>query len=510
MANFKTYPEYKQKLIDRGKRLGLNLNLDKPVTIQDKINWMKLYDSTPLKTRCADKVQIHDYCKEKLGVDLCIPILYVYDRIEDIKWDKLPKQFVIKCNHGSGMNIIVRDKEKLNINETTEKLKKFMKDDFAFHVGYEMHYHDIQHKIFVEEYKEDESQKNSLYDYKFWCFNGEPRFMTITDGFGHGDMSFYDMEFKKTNISRNDFKEPKTPFKKPVNFDKMIEYSKKLSEDFLFVRVDFYEVNGKLYLGELTFTPGAGFMKFKDKNQDKMIGDMLSLDKKPVKKNNEPQKKIIVSLTSWTKRIKNVPAVIKSLLDQELKPDIIQINLSKEEFPNKEKDLPEELNQLVKNNPLIDIEWLDENTGVFKKIIPTLKKHYGEDYFLFSVDDDYIYRKDYIKRMVEYIKESGGDSFCLHYPGIIGNRMVYKSTAFEKDFWEKLTQEVINNRISDAYISYYFKSKNRKMTGFRPDDTDEIMKIYNPVSPNSHNTKTGQYSREDREKAINEINKILF
>lgn len=277
MEEFKTYPELKGKLIERGKKIGLTLDLENPVTIQDKINWMKLYDSTPLKTRCADKIQVHDYCKEKLGVDLCIPILHVYNRVEDIKWNELPKQFVIKCNHGSGMNIIVRDKGKLNIQEVSSKLKKFMQDDFAYHVGYEMHYHDIPHRIFVEEYKEDDNQKSSLFDYKFWCFNGEPKFMTITDGFGHGDMSFYDMNFQKTNISRNDFKEPKTPFKKPENFDKMIEYSKKLSEDFLFVRVDFYEVGGKLYLGELTFTPGAGFMKFKDKNQDKMIGDMLSL-----------------------------------------------------------------------------------------------------------------------------------------------------------------------------------------------------------------------------------------
>lgn len=276
-TNFKTYPEYKKELIARGKRAGLNLNLDKPVTIQDKINWMKLYDSTPLKTRCADKIQIHDYCKEKIGEDLCIPILHIYDKVEDIKWNELPKQFVIKCNHGSGMNIIVKDKSKLNIADAENKLRKFMKDDFAFHVGYEMHYHDIPHKIFVEEYKEDENQKDSLYDYKFWCFNGQPKFMTISDGFGHGNMTFYNMDFTKSNLSRNDFKPIKKEMKKPKNFEKMVEYSKKLSEDFKFVRVDFYEVGGKLYLGELTFTPGAGFFKYNNPSDDKRLGDMLKL-----------------------------------------------------------------------------------------------------------------------------------------------------------------------------------------------------------------------------------------
>ena len=275
--NFKTYPEYKDKLIALGKRVGLNLNLDKPVTIQDKINWLKLYDSTPLKTRCADKIQVHDYCKEKTGVDLCIPILKIYDKVEDIKWEELPNQFVIKCNHGSGMNIIVKDKSKLNIPEAEAKLRRFMKDDFAFHVGYEMHYHDIPHKIFVEEYKEDENQKNSLYDYKFWCFNGEPKFMTVSDGFGHGNMTFYNMDFTKSDLSRNDFTPIKKEMEKPKNFDLMVEYSKKLSEDFKFVRVDFYEVGGQLYLGELTFTPGAGFFKYRNPEDNKKLGNWIKI-----------------------------------------------------------------------------------------------------------------------------------------------------------------------------------------------------------------------------------------
>lgn len=275
MSEFKTYGEYKDRLISIGKRVGLNLNLDNPVTIQDKINWMKLYDSTPLKTRCADKILVHEYCKEKIGEDLCIPILHIYDKVEDIKWDELPNQFVIKCNHGSGMNIIVKDKSKLNIPEAEAKLRRFMKDDFAFHVGYEMHYHDIPHKIFVEEYKEDENQKNSLYDYKFWCFNGEPKFYTINNGHGHGDIIYYDMDDKV--IDPYCLNKPGLNYKKPVRFGEMVGYSKKLSDDFKFVRVDFYEISGKVYLGELTFTPGAGFFKYKKPEYNKIFGDMLVL-----------------------------------------------------------------------------------------------------------------------------------------------------------------------------------------------------------------------------------------
>lgn len=273
----KTYEEYKDKLISLAKLHGIGYNIDNPVTIQDKINWMKIYDSTPLKTRCADKIQVHDYCKEKLGVDLCIPILKIYDKIEDINWDELPNQFVMKCNHGSGMNIIVKDKTKLDINDAKAKLRRFMGDDFAFHVGYEMHYHDIPHKIFVEEYKSDEKQKESLYDYKFWCFNGEPKFYTINAGFGHGDILYYWMDGTSFNPYMINEKKAENSFVKPVNFNKMLEFSKKLSGDFKLVRVDFYEVERQLYLGELTFTPGAGFFKYRNKEYNKIIGDLLTL-----------------------------------------------------------------------------------------------------------------------------------------------------------------------------------------------------------------------------------------
>ena len=277
MEEFKKYTEYKKPLIEKARMAGYILNLDNPKTIQDKINWLKIYDSNPLKTKCADKVLLHDYCIEKLGKDLCVPILFVYDNTGQIEWDKLPNQFVLKCNHGSGMNIIVKDKSKLNKADTIKKLNGFMKDDFAFHVGYEMHYHDIPRKVFVEKYMEDKSQTSSLYDYKFWCFNGEPKFMALSDGHGHGTMSFYDLNFIKLDMKRKDFKLMPKEMAKPKTFDEMIQYSKKLSEDFNFVRVDFYEINGVLYLGELTFTPGAGFFKFEKPEHDILVGDLLKL-----------------------------------------------------------------------------------------------------------------------------------------------------------------------------------------------------------------------------------------
>ena len=220
--------------------------------------------------------------------------------------------------------------------------------------------------------------------------------------------------------------------------------------------------------------------------------------------------KLIVSMTSWPKRICNVATVVKSLLDQEVEPDIIQINLSKEEFPNREDDFPDDLKELIKTESRIDIEWVDGNNGVFKKIIPTLKKHYGEKYYLFSVDDDYIYRHDYIKMMIDFLNGGETDSFCLNHPGIIGNRMVYKSSIFSSDFWEKLTPEVVATRIDDLYITHYMNCKSKKMGGCRPKDTPEIMRVFNSIYPNSHNTATGQYSGEDIRKAREIISKIIF
>ena len=220
--------------------------------------------------------------------------------------------------------------------------------------------------------------------------------------------------------------------------------------------------------------------------------------------------KIIVSMTSWPKRICNVAAVVKSLLDQDVEPDIVQINLSEDEFENKELDFPEDLKILLAENKKVEIHWVKGNDGVFKKIIPTLKKHYGEEYLLLSVDDDWIYRNDYVKIMVDYINKYNSDSFCLSTSPVVGNRIIYKSSCFEKDFWEKLTQDVISTRIDDAYITHYLKSHHKKLACHKPSDTPNIIKSFNPVSPNSHNTATGLYSNKDIERANKIIKGVTF
>ena len=222
------------------------------------------------------------------------------------------------------------------------------------------------------------------------------------------------------------------------------------------------------------------------------------------------KKRIIISLTSWPKRIANVATVIGSLLNQKLMPDLIELNLSLEEFHEKEKNLPEELIDLIKNNSQIEINWIEGNDGVFKKIIPTLKKFYGEEYYLLSVDDDYIYRNDYVELMVNYINSFNSDTFSLSRGRVIGNRQIYKSICFQKDFWEKLTQDVINTRIDDSYIEYYLRKKGKNFSNYEPKEIHNIRKAFNPVFPNSHNTATGQYSIGDIHRAKQAINRITF
>jgi len=171
---------------------GVRCNLDEPETIQEKLMWLNIYDADPLKSDCADKLKVKEYARNVLGVDIGVPTIKVWDNANDIDFSELPERFVLKCNHGSGMNIIVQDKSKINEDDARQKLNRWMNDDFSMRNGFESHYHWIERKIFAE--KIIGNGCGELRDYKFWCFNGEPNFWTINDGNGHGQwMKFYDM-----------------------------------------------------------------------------------------------------------------------------------------------------------------------------------------------------------------------------------------------------------------------------------------------------------------------------
>ena len=257
--NVNSVKQFNVKNSWRGRRF-LSKN---PQTIQEKLMWLNIYDvpwsekyGKPLKSVCADKLLVKEYAKEKLGIDIGVKTLRVYDRAKDIVWDELPDRFILKVNHNSGGTIICRDKSHLDKQECIEQLNKWMREDFTFRNGFESHYHWIDRKIFAEELLQDRGQEESLIDYKFWCFNGNPEFFTINAGHGHGAINHYDLNGNLLPVSRTDYpRDINLKWSMPVNLGNMIEYSKRLSEDFKFVRVDFYEIQDRLYLGELTFYP---------------------------------------------------------------------------------------------------------------------------------------------------------------------------------------------------------------------------------------------------------------
>lgn len=254
------------------QKLGYTPNLARPKTFCEKLAWLKVYDSTPLKTRCSDKIAVREYVKEKTGKDLGIPLLGIYDNFESIDFKVLPQNYVLKCNHGSGMNIIVTGGN-LDKEAARRKVDTWMHTDYLHLL--EFHYKPIPKKIFIEPYLTN--GPDGLIDYKFWCFNGRPVFCGINAGHGHGEITYYDLNGRLFSIQRADHKEVLShKWERPAEFNQMVEYAKKLSEDFKFVRVDFYAVNGRIYFGELTFIPGGGYIKFRG-NGDEELGKVLNL-----------------------------------------------------------------------------------------------------------------------------------------------------------------------------------------------------------------------------------------
>ena len=264
---------YYRKRIHFLKKNNKIYNESNIVTIEDKLNWLAIYDVNELKGNCSDKILLHEYSKKKLGKDICNKIIKIYDNIQQINLNELPDKFVIKLNHGSGYNIIVNNKSIINLESTKKLLKNWMKIDYG-EFGTEFHYSLIKKKIFVEEFI-----GNNLKNYKFLCYNGKPKYVyvSIEEG-GNKYRNFYDMNWTPLNFSCLSEPHPYNNYSKPKLFKLMIEYSKKLSYDFKFVRVDLYELKDEVRLGELTFIPMNSFFYCKNKNDEIEIGKYIKID----------------------------------------------------------------------------------------------------------------------------------------------------------------------------------------------------------------------------------------
>lgn len=258
------------------KIMGYSPNIDNPKTFNEKLQWLKLYNEDPLLTKCADKYLVREYVKEKIGEEYLIPLLGVWDKPEDIDFDKLPDKFVLKVNWGSGQNIIVKDKSTLDIKETKEKLRNWLKPESNhYYHGFEWCYKNIQPKIIAEEYMEQFNK--DLYDYKFLSYNGKVKnLFIVSDRFNNKYIDWYDKDYNFLPFTRV-YKNSPTGIPKPQNFDKMLKLAEILSKDFIFARVDFYSLESKIYFGEITFYPGNGQEKFEPPEWDYKLGEMLEL-----------------------------------------------------------------------------------------------------------------------------------------------------------------------------------------------------------------------------------------
>lgn len=258
---------------------GRKLNLKKPITFNEKLQWLKLYYKDPIITKCADKYLVKDYIKTIIGNDYIIPTIGVWDNSNSIDFDNLPNKFVLKTNWGSGQNIIITDKTKINENEIKEKLNIWIKpENNHYYDTFEWSYKNIEPKIIAEKYIA--SKENDLYDYKIMCFNGKPKLLFVcSERFKKLKVTFFNTKWKKLPFTRK-YESSNSKIEKPKNLKRMLNISKKLSKGFPFVRVDLYSTGEKIYFGELTFYPGNGTETFTPEIWDYKLGKYLKLPKK--------------------------------------------------------------------------------------------------------------------------------------------------------------------------------------------------------------------------------------
>lgn len=262
-------------------RMGKKLDLKHPRTFNEILQWLKLYDRKPIYEKMVDKYEVKQYVTEKIGEEYVIPVLGIWDRFDDIDFDKLPDQFVLKCTHDSGGLFIVKDKNNMDLEVARKKIKKCLKANYYWH-GREWPYKNVRPRVIAEQYMED-GETGELRDYKFYTFNGKVKALLIatnrqssekdtTLDYFDADLNWLDFRWGKPNAKEKP--------QRPDHFELMKTLAEKLSANIPHVRVDFYEVNGKVYFGEMTFFDGSGFEKFEPSSWDCVFGEWLTLPQK--------------------------------------------------------------------------------------------------------------------------------------------------------------------------------------------------------------------------------------
>lgn len=268
-----TSPEFVSKIYYK-HMMGYSLNLKNPTMFNEKIQWLKLYEwpNNPLAIQCGDKYTVRSYIEDKGLGQYLNELIGVWENIDDIPWDKLPNQFALKVSNGCGENIICEDKSKLNVERAKKQLRKWVKEDFGKYNA-EPHYSKMPTHLICEKYL-----GGNMTDYKFFCFNGKVGYMNVTSHpNGNILIAGFTADGNPTPFKRTGDAVYDENAKLPKHFGQMKELSEKIAADFPFVRVDWYEVDGKVYIGELTFTPNGGLGRIEPREYERYWGDQIDL-----------------------------------------------------------------------------------------------------------------------------------------------------------------------------------------------------------------------------------------
>lgn len=260
-------------------RMGKKLNLKNPQTFNEKLQWLKLYDRKPIYTTLVDKYEVKKYIAEKIGEEYIIPTLGVWDKFEDIDFESLPEQFVLKCTHDSGGLVICKDKSKIDVEAAKAKITKSLKRNYFWH-GREWPYKNVKPRIIAEQFISD-GEHDNLIVHKVFCFNGKPYMMQViqNDKQENESIDYIDTDWNLLDLRQN-FPNSNNPLPKPKNLDEMLELSTKLSSGKAFIRVDWYIVKGQLYFSEFTFYSDAGTAAFHPDEWDYKLGEMVKFPHK--------------------------------------------------------------------------------------------------------------------------------------------------------------------------------------------------------------------------------------
>lgn len=257
------------------------LDLDNPVEFNEKIHWLKVYYHPDILTKLVDKYEVRKYVEEKVGGKYLNELLGLYNKVSEVKFDEMPSQFVLKTTHGYNNNIIVRNKASLNKTKTRFLLSKWMLRNQYYVGGQEWAYKNAPHRIIAEKYL-PEIDTEGVSDIKFYCFNGQPEFIEVMIAVANKVFrSYFDIHWNPLEVGRVKIALYKKKVEKPKNLEEMVEVATKLADKFPFVRVDLYNINGKILFGELTFYPADGRHPFYPEKYNKIFGDKMKLPEVP-------------------------------------------------------------------------------------------------------------------------------------------------------------------------------------------------------------------------------------